>query len=170
MDVSPLPPRSTVRVQGKTARKVRENQITSATDRFPAPIAFGRDVGRRVPRLDGRPHCIRVVATICQHQRARGNQGQQEFSGPAIGRLPSGQRKGEWSSEIVGEGVELGVATASADADGLRPLPPFPPVAQRWNFIDVLSSKTSAAGPPALARVWNTSVQTPFAAQRTKQL
>ena len=63
--------------------------------------------------------------------------------------------------------MELGVATASADANGLRPLPPFPPVAQRWTFIDVLSSRTSAAGPPTLARAWNTSVHTPLAAQRT---
>ena len=56
---------------------------------------------------------------------------QQQFGGPAIGRLTTRQRKGEWSPEIVGEGVELGAATASADADRLRQLPPFPPVAQR---------------------------------------
>ncbi len=56
---------------------------------------------------------------------------QQRFGGPAIGRLTAGQCEGEGSPEIVGEGVELGVVTASADADRLRPLPPFQPVAQR---------------------------------------
>ena len=98
---------------------------------FPAPVALGRDVGRRVPRLDGRAHRVGVVAAIRQDQRASRHQVQQQFGGSAIGRLTTRQRKGEWSSEIVGEGVELGVPTASADADCLRPLPPFPPVAQR---------------------------------------
>lgn len=58
-----------------------------AEARFPAPIALGRNVGRRVPRLDSRAHCIRVVAAIRQHQRARRHEVQQQFGGPAIGRL-----------------------------------------------------------------------------------
>ena len=88
----------------------------------------------------------------------------------AIRGLTAGQEEGERAAPAVAERVDLGRATAPADAEGLNLRPPFPPVAERCALTWVESSSTSAGGPPAADRAWNTSYQTPLAAQRTNRL
>ena len=118
---------------------------------FPAPIDLGRDVRGRAAILDRLAHGVGVIAAIGKHQRAIRDQVKEQFRRATVGRLAAGQREAERPSEFVGERVDLGRAAAPADADRLRPLPPFPPAAQRCTFMVVLSSSTSAGGPPTLA-------------------
>jgi hypothetical protein len=56
---------------------------------------------------------------------------QEHRASRAIGSLTAGQKEGERATELVGEGVDLGRATAAGAADGLALLPPLPPDAQR---------------------------------------
>ena len=122
-----------------------------AEARFPAPIDLGRDVRGRAAILDRLAHAVGVIAAIGKHQRAIRDQVKEQFRRATVGRLAAGQREAERPSEFVGERVDLGRAAAAADADRLRALPPFPPAAQRCTFMVVLSSSTSAGGPPTLA-------------------
>ena len=88
----------------------------------------------------------------------------------AVGGLARCQQEGERSALAIGDGVDLGVASAPADPDRLVLRPPFPPAAERCAFTCVLSISTSVGGPPAAAHVSNTSRQRPSAAQRTLRL
>ena len=88
----------------------------------------------------------------------------------AVCGLARCQQEGERPALVVGDGVDLGVATAPADPDRLEVRPPFPPAADRCAFTCVLSISTSAGGPPAAASVSNTVRHTPLAAQRTLRL
>ena len=76
---------------------------------FPAPVALGRDVGKRALLLDQVTDAIAVIST-----------------------------KGERSAVAIGNGVDLGVASAPADADRLGVRAPFPPAAERCAFTCVL--------------------------------
>src|SRR5512134_3692174 len=95
---------------------------------------------------------------------------EQVFGGLAIRRLTAGQQKGQRPTAAVGQGVDLRRAPAARAADGLAPLPPLPPPAQRCALTAELSSRRLAGGPPIVASTSNRSLQTPFAAQRTKRL
>ena len=83
---------------------------------------------------------------------------------PAVGGLARCQQEGERSALAIGDGVDLGVASAPADADRLKSRPPFPPAAERCAFTCVLSISTPVDGPPAAASVSNTAHHTPLAA------
>lgn len=124
---------------------------SSAERRLEAPVRLGRDVWGRAAVVDGFAHGIGVVAAVGDQQGASRQQGQERKSGAAVGRLTAGQREGAWAAKLIGQRVDLGRAPAAADADCLRPFPPFPPAAQRWAFIVELSSSSSAGGPPASA-------------------
>ena len=113
---------------------------------------------------------IAVISTVGVDDAARRQIGQQQLCRLAVGSLSRRQQEGEWSALAVGDRVDLGVATASADADRLEVRPPFPPAADRCAFTCVLSISTSAGGPTAAASASNTSRQTPLAAQRTLRL
>jgi hypothetical protein len=65
---------------------------------FPAPVALGRDVGKRALLLDQVTDAIAVIST-----------------------------KGERSAVAIGNGVDLGVASAPADADRRACAPLFRP-------------------------------------------
>lgn len=129
------------------ARSVRH-----ATERrLEAPVDLGRDHRRRAAGVDRRAHGVGVVATGGDHQHARRGPLHQQLGLAAIRRLAAGQDEGAWTAVLVAEGVEFGGAPTTADANRLRPLPPFPPAAQRFAFIVELSRSRSAGGPPASA-------------------
>ena len=92
---------------------------------------------------------------------------QQCRSRRAIGDLAAGEQEGDGPAVAIGQRVDLGRAPAARAADGLVALPPFPPEAERCAFTAEESISTWAGGPPALARAWKRSTQTPLAAQRT---
>jgi hypothetical protein len=123
-----------------------------AERRLEAAVGLRRDVRRGALLVDGLAHRIGVVAAISNQQRVGRQERQQCEGGTAIGGLAAGQREGARPAMFVGQRVEFGGAPAPADADRLRPLPPFPPAAQRCAFIVELSSSSSAGGPPASAR------------------
>jgi hypothetical protein len=77
------------------------------------------------------------------------------------------EQEGDRPAVAVGQRVDLGRAPTARAADGLIALPPFPPEAERCAFTADESMSTWAGGPPAFARAWKRSTQTPLAAQRT---
>ena len=137
---------------------------------FPEPIGLWRDVGDSALILDQVADAVAVIGAIGMDDAARRQACQQMLGRFAVGGLARCQQEGERPALAVGEGVDLCVAPASADADRLMVSPPLPPAAERCAFTCVLSISTSAGGPPAAASASNTSRQTPFAAQRTLRL
>lgn len=103
----------------------------AAERRLEASVALGRDVRDGAALVDGGAHGIGVVAAIGDHQHVWRQRPQQRLRRPAIGSLATGQQKGARPTLLVAQRMELGGASAAADADRLRPLPPFPPAAQR---------------------------------------
>jgi hypothetical protein len=96
-----------------------------------AAIGLGWNVRRGTPLIDRLAHRVGIVTTVCDQQRVRWEQRQQGEGGAAIGGLAAAESEGARTPVFVGQRVELGGASAPADADRLRPLPPFPPAAQR---------------------------------------
>ncbi len=78
----------------------------------------------------------------------------------------------KYTERLAEAGLEPSVGSVgdSYAADRLLKFPPLPPDAQRCAFTAELSISTCAGGPPADASAWKMSIQTPFAAQRTKRL
>ena len=91
----------------------------------------------------------------------------QDRPGLAISDLAAGEHEGDGPAVAIGQRVDLGRAPAAGAPDGLVALPPFPPEAERCAFTAEESISTWAGGPPALAKAWKRSTQTPLAAQRT---
>ena len=137
---------------------------------FPDAVALGRDVGDRALFLDQFADAVAIIGTIGVDDAATGQCTQQVLGGAAVGGLSRRQQEGERSALAIGDGVDLGVATAPADADRLEVRPPFPPAAERCAFTCVLSINTSAGGPPSADSASNTARHTPLAAQRTLRL
>ena len=137
---------------------------------FPAAVGLWRDVGDRALRLDQVADAVAVIGAVGMDDAARGQVAQQCFRRAAVGGLARRQVEGERPALRIGDGVDLGVAAASTDADRLGVRPPFPPAAERCAFTCVLSMSTSAGGPPAAASASNTSRQTPFPDQRLCRL
>ena len=77
------------------------------------------------------------------------------------------ERDVERSAFGVDDSVELCRNTSSRASQSIEFDPPFPPDAERCAFTAEESISTCAGGPPALARAWKRSIQTPLAAQRT---
>ena len=74
---------------------------------------------------------------------------------------------GQGPARAVDGEMDLGGPAAARAAYGLEAAPPLPPAAERCALTCVLSSRSSAGGPPEAAKAWKTSLQTPAAAQRT---
>ena len=87
-----------------------------------------------------------TIGAVGVDDTAPGQGVQQMLGGPAVRGLPRRQQEGEGSAWTVGDGMDLGVATAPADTDRLEVRPPFPPAAERWAFTCVLSISTSDIG------------------------
>jgi hypothetical protein len=137
---------------------------------FPEAVEFGRYVRNRALALDQVANTVSVVGAVGMDDTPLGQAGQQHLGRVAVRCVARCQVEGEWSAVSIGDGVDLGVATAPADADRLDVSPPLPPAAERCAFTCVLSISTSVGGPPAAASASKTSPQTPLAAQRTFRL
>jgi hypothetical protein len=137
---------------------------------FPDAVALGRDVGDGTLILNDIADAVAVVGAVGMDDAPSRQVRQQSLARLAIGGLARCQQEGERSSLSIGDGVDLGVATAPADADRLEVRPPFPPAAERCAFTCVLSINTSVGGPPSAASASNTARHTPLAAQRTLRL
>jgi hypothetical protein len=75
--------------------------------------------------LDQFADAVGVVGTIGMDDAALGQAGQQVLGRPAVRRLTRGKVEGERPTASVGDGVDLGVASAPTAADRLRVSPPL---------------------------------------------
>jgi hypothetical protein len=137
---------------------------------FPHARALWRDVRDRALVLDQVADAVGVVGAIGVDDAPFRQINQQMLGRAAVGRLPRRQVEGEWPAVSVGDGVNLGVATAATATHRLRVSPPLPPAAERCAFTCVLSISISYGGPPAAASAAKTSRHTPSAAHRTHRL
>jgi hypothetical protein len=137
---------------------------------LPAPVALWRNIGRGAFVLDLSPDSISIVAFITMQKRCFVELIEQNVGCGAVGNMAAGQQKPDGTAETVGQGMDFGGASTTRATDRLIFLPPFPPDAQRCAFTAEESISTSAGGPPAAAKAWKISIQTPLADQRTKRL
>ena len=137
---------------------------------FPASIGLGRDVGNGTLLFNQAADAVGVIGAVRMDDAPDRQAAQQRFGRSTVCGLTRRQLEGERLALGVGDGVDLGVASAAADADRLGMRPPFPPAADRWAFTCVLSIRTSAGGPPAAANASKTVCQTPFPDQRLCRL
>ena len=84
------------------------------------------------------PSC--VVSPIRQQASGRWDARQQLGDTGQIVRLARRQTQRNGSSDLIGQGMNLGRPSAARAPDGLSKLPPFPPEAERWALTDVLSA------------------------------
>ena len=110
---------------------------------------------------------VAVVAFVAMQDAGLRHLLKQGRSGRAVGHLTAGEQEGDGPASAVGQRVDLGRAPATGAADGLGPLPPFPPDAERWALTAELSISTCAGGPLAPASAWKSPLHMPLAAQRT---
>ena len=82
----------------------------------------------------------RVIGAV-REQATRGRDARQKLGNPGqVMCLARRQAKSNGPPRLVGQGMNLGRPSAARSSDGLRELPPFPPDAERWALIDVLSA------------------------------
>lgn len=95
-------------------------------------------------------------------------QGTDEREGDrGVAALSRRELNGQGPARAIDGQMDLSRSPAPRATYGLEAAPPLPPAAERCALMCVLSSKSSAGGPPEAARAWKTSAQTPAAAQRT---
>ena len=95
-------------------------------------------------------------------------QGTDEREGDrGVAALAGCELDGQGPARAIDGQMDLSRSATPRAAYGLEVAPPLPPADERCALTCVLSSKSSAGGPPEAARAWNTSAQTPAAAQRT---
>ena len=118
---------------------------------MPAPVdAFGSvsllggivaagDDRQRTLVSDLLSHLLAVVALVAADGQRRSRCIEQRLDGSAVMHLAAGDDEAQWPALAVNAGVDLGAAPAPTDADVLRLLPPFAPLAARCALTMVLS-------------------------------
>ena len=113
---------------------------------------------------------IAVVGAIGGECGGGGQQADQVRRDRCVAALARRNGEGDEPTQPVDQRVQLGRRATPRTAYGVGVRPPFPPVAQRCALAQVLSSISSAGGPPVDASVSNARCHTPFFAQRTQRL
>lgn len=75
---------------------------------FPAPVAFGRDIGRGTLVLDQLADAVGVIGLVGQHDSARAKMIEQGVGDLPVVRLPGGQPEPNWEALCVDDDVDLG--------------------------------------------------------------
>lgn len=80
------------------------------------------------------------------------------------------QTKRNGPARLVGQGMNLGRPSAARPSNGLCILPPFPPDAERWALIEVMSALVVPTTPEEPDKAWKTSSHTLCLDHRLKRL
>lgn len=88
----------------------------------------------------------------------------------AIVNISSRQEQDAGTSFLVADGIELSVASAFRAADTMSQGPPFPPPAQRWTLMQLLSINSRSGASPAPANALKMLSHMPRSDQQTKRL
>lgn len=114
--------------------------------------------------------CIAVIGPVSSEHGGGRSKADQFGRHRRVAALPRRDQEGHQPAQPVDQRVELGRGAASRAAYGVGERPPFPPVAERCALAQMLSSISSAGGPPAAASVSKARCHTPFLAHRTQRL
>ncbi len=88
----------------------------------------------------------------------------------AIMHVAGRQEQDAGAAFLVADRVELGVAPPFRAADTMSQGPPFPPPAQRWTLMQLLSMNSRSGASPAPAKALKMPSQMPRSDQRTNRL
>jgi hypothetical protein len=136
------------------------------------PLAVG-PAGNDRPRplfAQGFAKGICIVALISDEMLRAPQSVRKQFGGPNVANVAGSEPEREWSSDHVGEDVDLAGLTAPRGADALRFRPPLPPKAERCAFTYVLSMEVLVVTAPAAAKASSIPVQNRLRDQRLKRL
>ncbi len=113
------------------------------------------------------PPVIRVICLVGEQISCwRKVIGEHHGSGD-VSSLAGRQIEGQGAAVLIAYCVDLGVAPTFGATDGLNRSPPFPPPAQRWALMWVLSTEISSGVPAKVAvNSANRYCQMPFCDQR----
>ena len=137
---------------------------------LPASVGLRWNVRSGPLALDLAADGVAVVALVAVQDHGCGHLVEQGVGGGAIRHLAASQQKGKRAAEAIAQRVDFRGSPPARAADRLGEFPPLPPAAQRCALTAEESIKICSGGPPAEAKAWKISSQTPFAAQRTKRL
>jgi hypothetical protein len=135
----------------------------------PATWSVGDD-GHGAARDQQAAERVAVVGAICGERGRSGQQGDQIRRDGCIAALAGRDGEGDQPPVAIDQRVQLGRGAAARAAYGVGVSPPLPPAAERCALAQVLSSISSADGPPAAASVSNARCHTPFFAHLTQRL
>jgi len=137
---------------------------------LPTSVSLRWNIRSSPLALDFAADDVAVIRLVAVQDRGCGHVVEQGVGGGAIRHLAAGQQKGKRAAEAIGQRVDFCGSPPARAADRLGEFPPLPPAAQRCALTAEESIKTCSGGPPAEAKAWKISSQTPLAAQRTKRL
>jgi hypothetical protein len=129
-------------------------------------------VGNDGPRAaldDFGTQIVAIVAFIGKQPAHSRGQGENIRRRRDVGILTGREMESMWSAERIAQGMDFGRAAPTRSADRLPAFPPFPPLAERCAFIDVLSSDSTTRSLPR-ASASNMARHRPRLAQRLKRL
>lgn len=113
---------------------------------------------------------VAVISAVGGQGLRGGGPGDQVVGDGSVAALSCGDDEGDEPSTLIDQGVELGGRSTARAAYGVGVSPPFPPAAERCALAQVLSSISSAGGPPDAANSSKAWRQTPAFGHRTQRL
>ena len=135
-------------------------------------LSVGRigDDRRGAARDEQPPERVAVIGAVGCERCGGGDDADQFGRDRRVAALARGDGEGDETAVTVDQRVQLGRRPAARTAYGVGVRPPFPPAAERCALAQLLSSISSAGGPPAAASVSKARCHTPFLAHRTQRL
>ncbi len=135
---------------------------------LPVGLAWNDDLDFSL--FQGGAKRVGVIGLVCHELLDPGDAADAVLCYDAIGGVARGQDEGPRPEILVDNRVYLAVSTALRDPDGLKPGPPFPPLAQRCALTWELSKATASGGSEGAATVSNIFCQMPRSLHRAKRL
>src|SRR5665647_1766916 len=133
-------------------------------------VLAGRNDGLGATLGQPFPQCLAIVPLVSDEFRRGWHRSDAELRDLAIVHVSGRQEQDAGAALLVADGMELRVSSAFRAADTMSQGPPFPPPAQRWTLIQLLSINSRPGTSAAPANALNMPSQMPRSDQRTNRL
>lgn len=133
-------------------------------------VGFARDDGTYFLLFEKGAKRIRVITLVGQKFLDAGDKADAFLRHDAIGGVARRQNQHPRAEKLIDDRVDFAIAAALREPDRLEFGPPFPPLAQRWALIWLLSNAACCGGSDGAATAANIFCQMPRSLQRAKRL